>query len=129
MRRTDLEEILDILEKWDFFYGQRAGRELWVDKPRAMQDKDIDNFKRDLKKITEFVKKKRVIEMIKIIKPGYLKEAQCSKCGAVLSYDENEDVETRYEKGIASTMETYRKPVKYITCPQCNNEIILKAVR
>lgn len=129
MRRTDLEEILDILEKWDFFYGQRAGRELWVDKPRAMQDKGIDNFKRDLKKITEFVKKKGVIEMIKIIKPGYLKEAQCSKCGAVLSYDENEDVETRYEKGIASTMETYRKPVKYITCPQCNNEIILKAVR
>lgn len=59
MRRTDLEEILDILEKWDFFYGQRAGRELWVDKPRAMQDKDIDNFKRDLKKITEFVKKKK----------------------------------------------------------------------
>lgn len=36
--------------------------------------------------------------MIKIIKPGYLKEIQCSKCGAVLSYDENEDVETRYEK-------------------------------
>ena len=29
--------------------------------------------------------------MIKIIKPGYLKEAQCLKCGAVLSYDENED--------------------------------------
>jgi transcription initiation factor IIE alpha subunit len=39
--------------------------------------------------------------MIKIIKQGYLKEIQCSKCGAVLSYDENEDVETRYEKGIA----------------------------
>lgn len=34
-----------------------------------------------------------------------------------------------YEKGIASTMETYRKPVKYITCPQCKNEIVLKAVR
>ena len=59
--------------------------------------------------------------MIKIIKPGYLKEIQCSKCGAVLSYDENEDVETRYE--------TYRKPVKYLTCPQCKNEIVLKAVR
>lgn len=36
MRRTDLEEILDILEKWDFFYGQRAGRELWVDKQRHL---------------------------------------------------------------------------------------------
>ena len=67
--------------------------------------------------------------MINIIKPGYLKETQCLKCGAVLSYDENEDVETRYAKGIASTMETYRKPVKYIICPQCNNEIVLKAVR
>lgn len=42
---------------------------------------------------------------------------------------DNEDVETRYEKGIASTMETYRKPVKYLTCPQCKNEIVLKAVR
>lgn len=31
--------------------------------------------------------------MIKIIKPGCLKETQCSKCGAVLSYDENDDVE------------------------------------
>lgn len=28
-----------------------------------------------------------------------------------------------------STMETYRKPVKYLTCPQCKNEIVLKAVR
>ena len=67
--------------------------------------------------------------MVKIIKPGCLKETQCSKCGAVLSYGENEDVGIRYEKGIASTMETYRKPVKYITCPQCRNEIVLKAVR
>lgn len=36
--------------------------------------------------------------LIKIIKPGYLKEIQCGKCGAVLSYDGNEDIETRYEK-------------------------------
>ena len=35
-------------------------------------------------------------------------ECMCPVCGAVLSYNENEDVETRYEKGIASTMETYR---------------------
>lgn len=67
--------------------------------------------------------------MIKIIKPGYLKETQCPKCGAVLSYNENEDVETRHAKGIASTMETYRKPVEYITCPQCKNEIVLKTIR
>lgn len=33
--------------------------------------------------------------MIKIIKPGFLKEVKCAKCGAVLSYDANDDVETR----------------------------------
>lgn len=56
MVRRDLKEILDILEKWDFFYGQRSGRELWNDKPREIQDKDIMDFKRDLDKITKFIK-------------------------------------------------------------------------
>ena len=30
--------------------------------------------------------------MIKILKPGTKKEVTCDKCGALLSYDENEDV-------------------------------------
>lgn len=38
--------------------------------------------------------------MINIIKPGYLKETQCPKCGAVLSYDENEDVQKDFSKRI-----------------------------
>ena len=33
---------------WEFFYGQRAGRELWADKPKEIQDKDIENFNRDM---------------------------------------------------------------------------------
>lgn len=57
MREYGLEEILDILKKWDFFYGQRAGRELWADKPREIQDIDIENFRRDLEKVREFVKR------------------------------------------------------------------------
>ena len=28
------EQAIDILEKFDFFQGQRAGRELWSDKPK-----------------------------------------------------------------------------------------------
>lgn len=56
MIKSDLEEILEILEKWDFFYGQRSGRELWNNKPREIQDIDIKNFKRDLDKITKFIK-------------------------------------------------------------------------
>lgn len=41
-------EVLDILSKWEFFYGQRAGRELWADKPKEVQDKDIADFNRDI---------------------------------------------------------------------------------
>ena len=41
-------QIQDILAKWEFFYGQRAGRELWADKPKAVQDQDIADFCRDL---------------------------------------------------------------------------------
>ena len=31
-------------------------QELWNDKPREIHDKDIKNFKRDLDKITKFIK-------------------------------------------------------------------------
>lgn len=42
------ERAEDILAMWEFFYGQRAGRELWADKPKEIQDKDIENFNRDM---------------------------------------------------------------------------------
>lgn len=38
----------DILEKLSFFCGQRAGRELWNDKPREVQDEDIASFNKDM---------------------------------------------------------------------------------
>ena len=39
---------LDILSKWEFILGQRAGRELWADKPRHIQEQDLANFRRDV---------------------------------------------------------------------------------
>ena len=39
-----IEKALDILEKFKFFQGQRAGRELWGDKPKEVQDQDIKDF-------------------------------------------------------------------------------------
>ena len=49
--RENILKCLDILSKWEFFQGQRAGRELWSDKPREVQDKDIEDFNRDLESI------------------------------------------------------------------------------
>lgn len=46
--KENILKCLDILNKWELFQGQRAGRELWSDKPREVQDKDIENFNRDL---------------------------------------------------------------------------------
>ena len=46
---TREEKVFDILDKWEFFFGQRAGRELWGDKPEAVQDQDIADFNRDMK--------------------------------------------------------------------------------
>ena len=39
-----IEKALDILKKFKFFQGQRAGRELWNDKPKEIQDQDIKDF-------------------------------------------------------------------------------------
>jgi hypothetical protein len=55
MENLNAEQITDILDKMDFFQGQRAGRELWNDKPFEVQEKDIANFSRDIALIKEYI--------------------------------------------------------------------------
>lgn len=50
------DEVLDILNMFEFFQGQRAGRELWCDKPTHVQNEDIQNFKNNIQKIREYIK-------------------------------------------------------------------------
>ena len=47
--------VFDILDKFEFFQGQRAGRELWLDKPKEMQDKDISDFIKDINYIRSYL--------------------------------------------------------------------------
>ena len=49
------ERAIDIVEKFEFFQGQRAGRELWFDKPRWTQEEDLENFARDCCLLKEFL--------------------------------------------------------------------------
>ena len=69
--------------------------------------------------------------MIKVIKPGFKKEVECPKCGAVLTYDEQEDVQTKTQKTFSAYIgpDLYISYKKYIICPQCKHEIILKQTR
>ena len=49
------EQAIDILDKFDFFQGQRAGRELWSDKPYEVQEEDINAFARDCALLKEYI--------------------------------------------------------------------------
>lgn len=65
MSENKLSEILDILDKLQFFQGQRAGRELWNDKPQKVQDEDLENFNQDIEKIRNYAKcKDKVLQEI-----------------------------------------------------------------
>ena len=52
---TTFDEVMDILDKWGFILGQRAGRELWIDKPIKVQEEDLANFNRDLETVRSFI--------------------------------------------------------------------------
>lgn len=52
-------KAVDILEKMDFFGGQRAGRELWFDKPADVQNEDIKKFSNDVAFLKEFINRQK----------------------------------------------------------------------
>ena len=60
-------EVLDILDKWEFFYGQRSGREMWNDKPIDVQNEDIENFNRDIQKIRDYISAYDIEDVVKQI--------------------------------------------------------------
>ena len=55
MSEIKTSEVLEILDKMEMFQGQRAGRELWADKPREVQEQDLTNFNRDIEKIRKYI--------------------------------------------------------------------------
>ena len=53
----EIEKAIEILDKLSFFGGQRAGRELWNDKTREVQDEDIASFNRDIEYLRDLIRK------------------------------------------------------------------------
>ena len=49
------EKVFDTLNKLEFFQGQRAGRELWCDKAKAVQDQDIADFIKEINYIRAYL--------------------------------------------------------------------------
>lgn len=57
--------------------------------------------------------------MIKVIRPGYIKETMCSYCRSILEYDANEDVKEEFATPMKSI------PIEYIICPICVKKVIV----
>jgi len=50
-----MNNIMEILDKMQFFGGQRAGRELWENKPTDVQNTDIEAFNKDIESIRDYI--------------------------------------------------------------------------
>jgi hypothetical protein len=81
MNDNDIIKVVDVLDKFEFFGGQRAGRELWFDKPADIQDEDIKQFVDDVHFLKNFINlQKAEIERLKAengelkLKMSYMKE-------------------------------------------------------
>lgn len=79
MNYSDIIKAFDILDKFKFFGGQRAGRELWFGKPVDVQKKDIADFVRDVTFLKDFItQQKAEIEELRQenleLKDGYFQK-------------------------------------------------------
>ena len=72
-------KVFDILDKMEFFQGQRAGRELWTDKPKEVQDKDISDFIKDINYIRSYLQDSVVLSREEICELKYQSEEDFSK--------------------------------------------------
>ena len=104
---TREEAIIDILEKWSFFFGQRAGRELWGDKPKEVQDQDIADFNRDMNTVCSALRPVSREQVEKVWRG-------CEKCNGAGEY-------SRYAENLTKTL-----LAKY--CPHCGRPLTDEAV-
>ena len=116
---TQEEAIIDILEKWSFFFGQRAGRELWGDKPKEVQDQDIADFNRDMNTVRSALRPVSQEQVEKVPRCEHCKDGKsfdgqvvimgnkgmfplnfCPQCGSPLTDEAVEMAMERWEEAI-----------------------------
>ena len=84
------EEIIkanDILDKLDFF-NQRAGRELWNEKPVEFQDADIRNREEDIKFLKDLINRQKA--EIERLRAKVETRTHCEHCGQTIDWGDTE---------------------------------------
>lgn len=87
----DREKVIDGLEMLRFF-NQRAGRELWADKPHGIQETDIANADAIFADALTLLKEKepkhgKWERLTGMAPPEYHGHKICSVCGCLAPYD------------------------------------------
>lgn len=84
------KELIEALERLKFF-NQRAGRELWADKPREIQDKDIESAEKTIELAISALKPTCKIEESNFSMEQYRTDLQsaydCGKAGALKGFE------------------------------------------
>lgn len=88
LEKNENGELIDKLRQLRFF-NQRAGRELWGDKPREIQDKDIENADEILSMAISALSADNTMEWIsaKVGKLFPSNDYKCSWCGNTLDFN------------------------------------------
>ncbi len=74
-----IQKAFDILDKFEFFGGQRAGRERWFNKPTDIQNKDIGGFLRDLDFLKQFINRQEA-EIERLREYEEIRPVGCPNC-------------------------------------------------
>ena len=120
-------KALELLDKLQFFGGQRAGRELWNEKPTEVQEKDIASFNYDVEVLKEYVR----------AQSGGLSIKYNEETGEWDTYECYMSVDCQTEEDYKYLVECVekqegKKPVEIddgwdmtsLACPRCNNSVI-----
>lgn len=94
-------EPKNALDKIQFFQGQRAGRELWNDKPANVQDEDLAAFNRDIDSVRDYI-----ISLEKEVMNLRNQRAQLRELISTLSKDKSE-IERKALEEVFSELITY----------------------
>ena len=98
MTDNEIIQAFDVLEKMEFFGGQRAGRELWFNKPIDIQNKDIGKFLRDIDFLKTFINSQQA--EIERLQTALLKKEDTMQRVARRKYEEKNKVERKNKSGI-----------------------------
>jgi hypothetical protein len=120
-------KVLEILDKLQFFCGQRAGRELWNGKPTEVQEEDLANYNRDIDTIKEYVRAQQGGITIKYNEETG--EWDSYECYMSVDCQTEEDFKTLVE---CVEKQDAKKPaeiddgwdMRSLSCPRCNNSVI-----